>query len=95
LTVKRLTIAAVAITALAVLAPSGAAAAPAPSAAAGTVSEGVPQFGHVFVIIGENTQLTQVTKKHMPYLVGTIKPNAAWLTGYRATGHFSTGNTSR
>ena len=80
-----------AIAALAVAAPAAATAAPAP-ATAGVVSEGVPQFGHVFVIIGENTKLTQVNMKHMPYLVGTFKPNAAWLTGYRATGHFSTGN---
>ena len=58
----------------------------------GVVSEGVPQFGHVFVIIGENTKLTQVTEKHMPYLVGTFKPDSGWLTGYRATGHYSTGN---
>jgi hypothetical protein len=58
----------------------------------GTVSEGVPQFGHVFVIIGENTKLNQVTEAHMPYLAGTFMPEAAWLTGYRATGHASTGN---
>jgi len=77
------------LAALAIWAPAGAAAVPATS---GTVSEGVPQLGHVFVIIGENTKLTQVTAKHMPYLVKTFKPDAAWLTGYRATGHFSTGN---
>ena len=59
---------------------------------AGVVSEGVPAFGHVFVIVGENTKLNQLTAKHTPYLVKTFKPGAAWLTGYRATGHFSTGN---
>ena len=80
-----------AIATLAVAAPAAATAAPAP-ATAGVVSEGVPQFGHVFVIIGENTKITQVTKKHMPYLVGTVKPGAAWLTGYRAASHFSGGN---
>jgi hypothetical protein len=58
----------------------------------GVVSEGVPAFGHVFVIVGENTKLNQLTAKHTPYLVKTFKPGAAWLTGYRATGHFSTGN---
>jgi hypothetical protein len=58
----------------------------------GVVSEGVPQFGHVFVIVGENTKLNQLTAKHTPWLVKTFKPDAAWLTGYRATGHFSTGN---
>ena len=55
-------------------------------------AEGVPSFGHVFVIVGENTKLNQLTPKHTPYLINTFKPNAAWLTGYRATGHFSTGN---
>jgi hypothetical protein len=58
----------------------------------GVVSEGVPQFGHVFVIVGENTKLNQLTAKHMPWLVKTFKPDAAWLTGYRATGHSSTSN---
>jgi hypothetical protein len=85
----RITLAGVAA-ALAIGAPAAASATSvAPS---GTVSEGVPQFGHVFVIVGEKTKLTQVTAKHMPFLVKTFKPDAAWLTGYRATGHFSTGN---
>jgi hypothetical protein len=61
----------------------------APSA---VVSEAVPQFGHVFVIVGENTKLNQLTTNHTPWLVNTFKPDAAWLTGYRATGHFSTSN---
>jgi len=71
---------------------TGPAAVAAPSGGAGIVSEGVPQFGHVFVIVGENTKLNQLTAKHTPWLVKTFKPDAAWLTGYRATGHFSTGN---
>lgn len=61
---------AAAIAVMAVAAPAAATAAPAP-ATAGVVSEGVPHFGHVFVIIGENTKLTQVTKKHMPYWSGS------------------------
>jgi phosphatidylinositol-3-phosphatase len=88
---RRIAAAAAAIALLAIGAPAAATAAPAP-ASAGTVSEGVPQLGHVFVIIGENTSLNQVTAKNMSYLVQTFKPKAAWLTGYRATGHFSTGN---
>jgi hypothetical protein len=31
-------------------------------------AEGVPAFGHVFVIIGENTGLDQVNKTDMPFL---------------------------
>ncbi len=71
---------------------SGAAAQARIAGDAGLVSEGVPQFGHVFVIVGENTKLNQLTAKHTPYLVKTFKPDAAWLTGYRAATHFSTGN---
>src|SRR5882724_9778535 len=71
---------------------SGAAAQARVAGSAGLVSEGVPSFGHLFVIVGENTKLNQLTAKHTPYLVKTFKPSAAWLTGYRATGHFSTGN---
>jgi hypothetical protein len=55
-------------------------------------TEGVPQFGHVFVIIGENTDYSQVTAKNSPYLIGTIKPESAWLTNYWATTHYSESN---
>ncbi len=40
----------------------------------------VPAFGHVFVIIGENTALTQLTERSTPYLVNTLKPESAWVT---------------
>jgi hypothetical protein len=55
-------------------------------------TDGVPQFGHVFVIIGENYNYSQVTMKNSPYLVGTIKPQSAWLTNYWATTHYSESN---
>jgi phosphatidylinositol-3-phosphatase len=55
-------------------------------------TEGVPAFGHVFVIIGENTELSQVTKESAPYLIGTLKPQTAWLTNYYAITHFSEAN---
>jgi hypothetical protein len=55
-------------------------------------TEGVPQFGNVFVIIGENTEITQLTKKNAPYLLGTVKPESAWLTNYWATTHYSEAN---
>jgi phosphatidylinositol-3-phosphatase len=55
-------------------------------------TEGVPAFGHVFTIIGENTELGQVNRTNSPYLIGTIKPSAAWLTSYFAVTHFSEAN---
>ena len=55
-------------------------------------TEGVPQFGNVFVIIGENTEITQLTKKNAPYLLGMVKPESAWLTNYWATTHYSEAN---
>jgi acid phosphatase len=54
--------------------------------------EGVPQFGNVFLIIGENTNYSQVNKNTMPYMLGTIKPQSAWLTNYWATTHYSESN---
>jgi phosphatidylinositol-3-phosphatase len=61
---------------------------PAPQAATTAVStggrEGVPRFGHVFLLIGENTSLSQVNATNTPYLALRLKPHAAWLTGYRA-----------
>ncbi len=42
----------------------------------------VPAFGHVFLIIGENTALGQLSRKTTPYLVNTLKPKSAWLTNY-------------
>src|SRR5437870_832541 len=55
-------------------------------------TEGVPQFGNVFVIIGENTEITQLTKTNAPFLLGMIKPASAWLTNYFAVTHYSEAN---
>ena len=60
-------------------------------AAAGGV-EGVPGFGHVFLIIGENTDYDHLTATNAPYLTGTIRPEAAWLTNYDAATHWSQAN---
>jgi phosphatidylinositol-3-phosphatase len=54
--------------------------------------EGVPAFGHVFLIIGENTTYSHLTATNAPYLLGTIKPRAAWLTNYYAATHWSQAN---
>jgi hypothetical protein len=55
-------------------------------------TDGVPQFGDVFVIIGENTDYSQVTINNSPYLIGTLKPQSAWLTNDWATTHDSESN---
>ena len=48
-------------------------------------ASGVPdlrQTPHVYLIIGENTEITQVNKSNAPYLSGSLKPQGAWLTTY-------------
>lgn len=52
----------------------------------------VPSFGHVFVIIGENTSLSQLNATNAPFQMRKLKPQSAWLTNYMATSHFSTAN---
>jgi hypothetical protein len=42
----------------------------------------VLSFGHVFVIIGENTALSQINSANAPYIINTLKPASAWMTGY-------------
>src|SRR6266571_190533 len=54
--------------------------------------EGVPSFGHVFVIIGENTELGQINSSNSPYIINTLMPASAWLTQYFALTHFSEAN---
>lgn len=55
----------------------------------------VPAFsGPVFLIIGENTQLSQLNKGNAPYMLGSLKPNSAWLTNYWAATHYSESNYS-
>jgi len=58
-------------------------AAMAPAAQASRL-DGVPGFGHVFLIVGENTSFRQVTARNAPYLTGTVIPQGAWLTNYYA-----------
>jgi hypothetical protein len=56
------------------------------------VGEGVPRFGHVFLIIGENTTYSHLKMTNAPYLLGTIKPASAWLTSYYGATHWSQAN---
>ena len=65
---------------------------PRAAASASAAAEGVPSFGHVFLIIGENTTYSHLKPSNAPYLLGTIRPHAAWLTNYYAATHWSQAN---
>jgi phosphatidylinositol-3-phosphatase len=54
------------------------------SDAPGAAASAVPPAKNVFLVIGENTSASQITRSHAPYLVGTLKPKAAWLTSYHS-----------
>jgi hypothetical protein len=60
-------------------------------ATAGAV-EGVPRFGHVFLIIGENTTYSHLTTTNAPYLMSTLRPRSAWLSQYYSATHWSQAN---
>jgi hypothetical protein len=61
-------------------------------AATSSGSEGVPSFGHVFLIIGENTTYSHLTLTNAPYLMGVVRPKSAWLSSYYAATHWSQAN---
>src|SRR5439155_929410 len=63
---------------------------PATIADAGTTA--VPALNHVYLIVGENTSLSQITKTHAPFQTSWVKPNSAWLTNYWGISHYSTSN---
>jgi hypothetical protein len=71
---------------LSLMVPSGT------TAHAATRLEGVPSFGHVFLIVGENTSLSQLNHNDAPYQLGWIKHHSAWLTDYWGISHYSTSN---
>src|SRR5260370_5295375 len=60
--------------------------------ATATGAEGVPPLGNVFLIIGENTTYSHLTTTNAPFLMGTVRPEAAWLTNYYAATHWSQAN---
>jgi hypothetical protein len=60
--------------------------------AAGRGADGVPRFGHVFVIIGENTDYQHLTATNAPYLMTTVRPSSAWFENYYAATHWSQAN---
>jgi len=81
--IRRLSIAVVALVTTAV-------AWPAPAVQARVV---VPAFpGKVYVFVGENTSLSQLTMKNAPYQLGTVKPDSAWFSDYWGLSHYSTSN---
>ena len=49
---------------------------------ASPASAATPSFGHVFVIVGENKSLFQLTSSNAPYIMKTLKPGSAWFTNY-------------
>jgi hypothetical protein len=55
-----------------------------PRAATAAGLDGVPAFGHVFLIVGENASSSEITPRHAPYITGTLRPQGAWLTKYFA-----------
>ena len=73
---------------LAAVAPAGARIADAPASGL----EGVPHFGHVFLIVGENTTYSHLNATRAPYLFGNLRPRSAWFTNYRAATHWSQAN---
>ena len=54
--------------------------------------DGVPRFGNVFLIVGENTEITQINAQNTPYLATDLAPRSAWLSHYYAVTHFSLAN---
>jgi phosphatidylinositol-3-phosphatase len=50
----------------------------------------IPRFGHVFLIVGENTSYAQITTRHAPFLTGFVRREGAWV----ANDHSFTGSSS-
>jgi hypothetical protein len=55
-------------------------------------TEGVPRFGHVFLIIGENTDYSHLNATNAPYLMTSVRPRSAWFGNYYAATHWSQAN---
>jgi hypothetical protein len=53
-----------------------------PALASPASAASVPSFGHVFVIVGENTSLFELNSSNAPYIMNTLKPGSAWFTNY-------------
>src|SRR5215471_12855069 len=62
------------------------------TSASAAKKEGVPRLGHVFLIIGENTDYDHLTATNAPYLESTLRPRSAWMDSYFAATHWSQAN---
>jgi len=62
------------------------------TSSASSLLEGVPKFGHVFLIVGENTTYDHLTSVNAPYLMETLRPRSAWFTEYYGATHWSQAN---
>jgi hypothetical protein len=65
---------------------------PAAGGGGGGRVEGVPRFGHVFLIIGENTDYAHLTPTNAPYLMTSVRPRSAWLENHYSATHWSQAN---
>ena len=54
--------------------------------------EGVPSFGPVFVLIGENTDYQHLDATDSRYMMNNLRPRSAWFTNYYAATHWSQAN---
>ena len=59
------------------------------AATSARAAEGVPALGPVFLILGENTEISQLNATDTPYLFNTLKPRSAWFTRYYGMGRMS------
>ena len=63
-----------------------------PATIADASTTAIPALNHVYLIVGENTSLSQITRTHAPFQTSWVKPNSAWLTDYWGISHYSTSN---
>jgi hypothetical protein len=66
--------------------------APSHAGARATVTSFTPSLGHVFLIVGENKELSAINSSNAPYIMGTLRHRSAWLTHYYAVTHHSEAN---
>jgi hypothetical protein len=55
-------------------------------------TDAIPRFGHVFLIIGENTDYSHLNATNAPYLMTSVRPRSAWFDNYYAATHWSQAN---
>jgi hypothetical protein len=58
-----------------------------PSGTTAAAASRIPRASHVFVLVGENTSLGQLTTAVTRYIAGPLRRHSAWLVGYRGLAH--------